>query len=252
MATKFEPRILSFLCNWCSYAGADLAGVSRFQYPPNIRVIRTMCSGRVDPVFILGAFLSGFDAVLVLGCHLGDCHYLNGNYHAEKKMHLTQRLLGIAGVNPHRLHLDWVSAAEGMRFAQIVTNFTTQVRELGPLGREESLIQCLKAAKAAVQQEKVRWLVGKELDLIEKGNIFGEKITPSKWETLLNAIIEGEYKKMRITLQLEETPRSVKEIADFSKLSPLEVSSHLTDLEEAGQVRLHSIADRTPKYVRAR
>jgi coenzyme F420-reducing hydrogenase delta subunit len=251
MKPDFEPKILSFLCNWCSYAGADFAGVSRFQYPPNIRVIRTMCSGRVDPVFVLQAFLSGFDAVLVLGCHPGDCHYINGNYHAEKKMHLTRRLLAIAGVSHQRLHLDWVSAAEGMRFAQIVTNFTNQVRELGPLGKEESQVQPLKAAKAAVQQEKLRWLVGRELDLIEKGNVFGEKMTSSKWEALLDTIIQEDYKKMLIANYIEQIPRSVKEIAGFSGLTPVEVSSHLVNLEEAGQVCLHSIEGRTPRYVKA-
>ena len=127
----FEPKILGFLCNWCSYAGADLAGVSRIQYPTNIRVIRVMCSGRVDPVFIAEAFIRGIDGVIVLGCHLGDCHYISGNYETELKMTMLSKLLNLINFSD-RLHLDWVSAAEGNRFAQIVGEFTEHIRKLGP------------------------------------------------------------------------------------------------------------------------
>ncbi|MBA7504528.1 hypothetical protein ES706_03172 [subsurface metagenome] len=129
---EFEPKILAFCCNWCAYAGADLAGVSRMQYPPNIRIIRVMCSGRVEPEFVLKAFTLGADGVLVLGCHPGDCHYLSGNYKTMRRVPLTKRLLGQFGVEQERLKLEWVSAAEGARFAQVVTDFTSKVKELGP------------------------------------------------------------------------------------------------------------------------
>ncbi len=129
---EFEPKILAFCCNWCAYAGADLAGVSRMQYPPNIRIIRVMCSGRVDPEFVLKAFTLGADGVLVLGCHPGDCHYLSGNYKTMRRVPLTKRLLEQFGVEQERLKLEWVSAAEGARFAQVVTDFTSKVKELGP------------------------------------------------------------------------------------------------------------------------
>lgn len=129
---EFEPKILAFCCNWCAYAGADLAGVSRMQYPPNIRIIRVMCSGRVDPEFVLKAFTLGADGVLVLGCHPGDCHYLSGNYKTMRRVPLTKRLLEQFGVEQERLKLEWVSAAEGARFAQVVTDFTSRVKELGP------------------------------------------------------------------------------------------------------------------------
>ena len=130
---NFEPRIVGFLCNWCSYAGADLAGVSRMQYPPNIRVIRVMCSGRVDPVLILKAFASGADGVLVLGCHPGDCHYLAGNYKTMRRVPLLREMLKQLGIEEERLRLDWVSASEGDRFARIVKEMTEKVSELGPL-----------------------------------------------------------------------------------------------------------------------
>ena len=127
-----DPRILAFLCNWCSYAGADLAGVSRFQYPPSIRVIRVMCSGRVDPVFILKAFENGVDGVLVGGCHPGDCHYISGNLAAEKRMNNLKIVLEILGIGAERLRLEWVSASEGAKFQATVQEFTEKIKKLGP------------------------------------------------------------------------------------------------------------------------
>jgi F420-non-reducing hydrogenase iron-sulfur subunit len=129
----FEPKIAGFLCNWCSYTGADLAGVSRIQSAPNVRVIRTMCSGRVDPTFILKAFQLGADGVIVMGCHLGDCHYQEGNYKTIRRIPFLKRLIAGFGIDPRRLRLEWVSASEGDRFAQVVNQFTEEVRQLGPL-----------------------------------------------------------------------------------------------------------------------
>lgn len=129
----FEPNILVFCCNWCSYAGADLAGVSRFQYPPNIRVIRVMCSGRVDPSFVLKALKNGADGVLVSGCHIGDCHYISGNeYTKERFERLHTILIKQLGIDSKRVRLEWVSASEGKRFAEVITEFTNQIKELGP------------------------------------------------------------------------------------------------------------------------
>lgn len=129
---SFEPRIVVFACNWCSYAGADLAGVSRMQYPPTTRVIRVMCSGRVTPGFILEAFRLGADGVLVTGCHPGDCHYISGNQNAVVTVNKTARLLELLGIEKGRLRLEWVSAAEGALFAHLMTEFSEQVRALGP------------------------------------------------------------------------------------------------------------------------
>lgn len=128
----FNPRILAFTCNWCSYAGADLAGVSRMQYPPNVRLIKVMCSGRVTPSMLLHAFRSGVDGVLFTGCHIGDCHYISGNKNAQKVYELTVKLMKALGIDPERLRQEWVSAAEGERFAAIVTEFTSKMKELGP------------------------------------------------------------------------------------------------------------------------
>lgn len=132
MTEQFEPRILGFLCNWCSYAGADLAGVSRISYPTNIRIIRAMCSGRVDPLHVLEAFRQGIDGVLVTGCHPGDCHYITGNYACEKRVKFLKDVLAQVGIDPRRLRLEWVSASEGGKFAKVVKEMIEEVRKLGP------------------------------------------------------------------------------------------------------------------------
>jgi coenzyme F420-reducing hydrogenase delta subunit len=134
MTTDFEPQIVGFLCRWCSYAGADLAGTSRLTYTPLLRVIRVPCSGRVDPLLVLKAFQEGADGVMVLGCHPGDCHYVEGNYHARRRYALMHSVLEYIGIARERLLVDWVSAAEGGRFAEMATAFAAEVKELGPWG----------------------------------------------------------------------------------------------------------------------
>ena len=129
----FEPKIIGFLCNWCSYTGADLAGVSRIKSAPNVRILRTMCSGRVDPSFILKAFQLGADGVIVMGCHIGDCHYQEGNYKTIRRLPFLKRLIKDFGIDPRRLRLEWVSASEGDKFAKIVNEMTEEIRQLGPL-----------------------------------------------------------------------------------------------------------------------
>ena len=129
----FEPKIIGFLCNWCSYAGADLAGVSRIQYPPNIRIIRVMCSGRIDPAFVFEAFKDGADGVLVAGCHLpSDCHYISGNFKAFRRINLLKRVLKEFGLEPERLRLEWISASEGDKFAAVVRSMVEEIKKLGP------------------------------------------------------------------------------------------------------------------------
>jgi len=130
--SEWQPRLLGFLCQWCSYAGADLAGTSRKKYPANIRVIRVPCSGRVDPLFILKALRLGFDGVLVSGCHPGDCHYQTGNYFTRRRLAITKKFFEYLGIDPGRLQASWVSASEGGKFAELVTEMTQEIRQLGP------------------------------------------------------------------------------------------------------------------------
>jgi len=129
---NFEPKIVAFCCNWCSYAGADLAGTSRIQYSPNIRVIRVMCSGRVNPMFVLKALSIGADGVLVLGCHPGDCHYIEGNYKTMRRIPLLKKMLKQLGIEEERVRLEWVSASEGAKFAEVTDGFTQAIKNIGP------------------------------------------------------------------------------------------------------------------------
>jgi len=133
MTPEYEPKLVGFLCNWCSYAGADLAGVSRFQYPTNLRVIRVMCSGRVHPAHILEAFKDGADGVLVAGCHIPtDCHYISGNFKAQRRVAMVKKLMEQLGIEPERLRLEWISAAEGDKFAKTIREMTADLKKLGP------------------------------------------------------------------------------------------------------------------------
>ncbi len=129
---SFRPTIISFLCNWCSYTGADLAGTSRMKYASNIRVIRVMCSGRIDPTFVLKALREGADGVLICGCHPGDCHYHEGNYKCLRRFHLLQKYIEQMGIHKDRIRLEWVSASEGKRFAEVVNSMTDTIKKLGP------------------------------------------------------------------------------------------------------------------------
>ncbi len=136
MEKAFEPKIIAFLCNWCSYAGADLAGVSRIQYPPNIKAIRVMCSGRVNPLYVLRCFQNGIDGVLVAGCHPGECHYQQGNLYAKRRLALTRKLLEFIGIEPERLFVAWVSASEGKKFAEVAEKMVNELKKLGPINQE--------------------------------------------------------------------------------------------------------------------
>ena len=130
--TEFEPVIIGLTCNWCAYAGADLAGTSKIQYPPNIRIIRVMCTGRIEPEFIFDAFRMGADGVLIGGCHLGDCHYQEGNYKTALRVSITREVLKSLGIEPERVRLEWISASEGKKFSETVKSFIEEIRKLGP------------------------------------------------------------------------------------------------------------------------
>jgi F420-non-reducing hydrogenase iron-sulfur subunit len=132
MESEFKPRIVGFLCNWCAYAGADLAGTSRLQYAPNVLPVRVMCSSRVDQTLLLVAYLDGADGVLVAGCHPGDCHYQTGNYYARRRFAVTKKVFEELGLETNRLRLSWISAAEGARYAQVMKEFTREIAAAGP------------------------------------------------------------------------------------------------------------------------
>ena len=253
---SFEPKILGFLCNWCSYAGADLAGVSRIQYPPNIRVIRVMCSGRIDPMFIFKALQLGIDGVIVMGCHIGDCHYIEGNYEAERKFVMVLKLIEhLKNDFGYRVRLEWVSASEGVRFGEVVTSFTDQVRELGPSPLsgdtpDTDLLKKLKALELAAGSKRLRALVGRQRIITEQENVYEEKIDKQEFDKLFNKAILEEYERHRVLLALEEKSKSVKDIAAEINVDPSVVLEHMLILKGRMLVDFKEIVGITPIYMR--
>ena len=251
---SFEPKILGFLCNWCSYAGADLAGVSRIQYPPNMRVIRVMCSGLVDPMFIFQALQQGIDGVFVMGCHPGDCHYLEGNYEAEKKFDMTTKFLSMINLDK-RVRLDWVSASEGVRFGQVVSDFIEHIRELGPSpvsgdNPDENLLVKLMAMEVAAGTDRMRALVGRERKITEEENAYGEVVPVEKFMGIFDSAIHDEYIRARILLSLNKDPKSVKDLALEIEIDPSEVLENILILKGRAQVDMQEIIGITPVYMR--
>jgi F420-non-reducing hydrogenase iron-sulfur subunit len=243
----FEPKIVAFLCNWCAYAGADLAGVSRLQYPPSIRTIRVMCSGRVDPLFVLEAFKDGCDGVLVSGWHFGDCHYLEGNVQAEKKIRLTQKLFDIAGIGKDRLHLAWVSSAEAQRFVEVVTNVTESIKsqwEFYP----NAFTSELAAAEMTLSGETLRWMVGKEVTITTKGDVYGRKWDIESYESILDFVLEREYQKNLIYQTVKEGYTSVRDISKKIGLDLKRISYLMADLEKTNRVEFAGMKDSIPVF----
>ena len=149
MSEDFEPKLVGFLCNWCTYTGADLAGTSRMKYAPNLRAIRVMCSGRIDPTFVVKALVEGADGVLIGGCHFGDCHYQEGNYKTMRRIPILKKLLKQFGIEPERVRLEWISASEGRKYADVINEFTETIRKLGPLGLTKPNLEPLAEGVAA-------------------------------------------------------------------------------------------------------
>lgn len=219
MATghKFEPSILGFLCNWCCYAGADLAGVSRYQYPPNMRVIRLMCSGRVDPAHIFRAFSTGQDAVFIGGCHINDCHYVTeGNYDALSMVYICKKLLEQIGLSPERLRLEWVSAGEGIRFAHIMNEFIPKIEKLGPLGIGEGMNESeLKFKLEAVTRltPYIKLVQSERLAAPARTEAAYHKFySGEEFNRLFNELIADKLEKSQAVLRLREKPRPSGEV----------------------------------------
>ena len=250
---KFEPKIIGFLCNWCSYAGADLAGVSRIQYPPNIRVVRVMCSGRIDPIIPLEVFMRGADGVIVLGCHPADCHYVEGNLYEERKIKMLKKLLALTGFGPERLRLDWVSASEGQRFALIVTEFTDQIMRLGPSpvsGKSPDLkvLENLEAARNAASDFRLRVLVGRERELTEKNNVYNEKVSQEEFDSLLDEVVEAEFIRQKIHLLTRTEPLSIKALSEETALKPAAVLKQIVNMRRRNMITVDHIQGTTPLY----
>jgi coenzyme F420-reducing hydrogenase delta subunit len=209
-----------------------------------------MCSGRVDPVFIPKAFLAGYDGVMVLGCHPGDCHYLTGNVHAEQKMGLTRKLLVMEKIESERLLLDWVSAGEGERFSRVMREFVEKIRSLGPFPLDQETKRKLEAVEASLEGEKIRWMVGKGYELTEKENVYGERLSREKLEKLIEETIRDELIKNRIIGIVRSNHLSAKEISDTLNLELKETLSYLASLVGDGKIGFDpSEEGKIPKYI---
>ena len=239
---EFKPRILGFLCNWCCYGGADLAGVSRFQYPPYIRVIRVMCSGRVDLAFILRAFSNGQDGVFVGGCWTGDCHYItDGNYDALSMIQLCRKLLEHIGVNPERLRLEWVSAGEGIRFANIMNEFSMKIENLGPLGKSEGIDKKALKSKFEAVTNLVPYIKLVEMERLrvrfKSDEEYYNFFTSDEFNRLFDETVREKLAISQIISLLKEEPHTSGEISKILGLTTSEVSRHLNSSTRQGLVR---------------
>jgi coenzyme F420-reducing hydrogenase delta subunit len=242
------------MCNWCSYAGADLAGVSRYQYPTNIRILRVMCSARVDPSIILEMFLQGADGVFVGGCHLGDCHYIMGNYYAQLRMKLASKILEKTGFGKDRLRLEWVSASEGERFSKLMKEFTEQISALGPSpikgsDADPDIKQAMESARNVSKDFRLRTLVGKEYAITEQANVYSQKVSHEDMERLMDNAIESELARNRILTATKETPKSVKELSGEIKIPTDKVLEHIVVLRRKNLIGLARIDGNSPKFI---
>lgn len=242
IATEFKPTIVGFLCNWCCYGGADLAGVSRFQYPPYLRVIRLMCSGRVDLAFIFRAFAKGADGVFIGGCHLNDCHYdPEGNYDALGNTLMSKRILEHLGVNPERLRLEWVSAGEGIRFAEVMSDFSMKVKSLGPLGNSEGIDTAELKSRLEGATDLVPYI-----KLVERERLrvpvrtdegYRKFFASDEFNELFNELILDKLVMSRIMGFLRKKPVRAVELSASLDLDPSEVARHLQELTEKGLIK---------------
>ncbi len=241
-AREFMPTIVGFLCNWCCYGGADLCGVSRFQYPPYLRVIRLMCSGRVDLAFVFEALAKGADGVFIGGCHLNDCHYVpEGNYDALGNSLMAKKILSHLGVNPDRLRLEWVSAGEGIRFAEVMNDFSRKVKALGPIGSSESvekaeLCSRLEAARSLVPYIK---LVERERLRVPKRTEEGyqEFFGSQAFEKLFSELVLDKLTLARLMRFVRANTVHAHDVCERLGLEASEAARHIEDLAQQGLIR---------------
>jgi F420-non-reducing hydrogenase iron-sulfur subunit len=217
-----------------------------------------MCSGRVDPLMIVEAFIQGKDGVAVMGCKLGECHYIAGNYHAKTRMHRMRKLLqNVAGLSPERLFNDWVSTAEDQKLIGMLGQFHERLKQLGPLGKEagfstSELQYRLKILKTMLHNERIRWLISKEIDLVSEQNVYGEKIPEDTYDQIINDAFQVELRRHKILQCLKEKPQSTKEISRKIELPPDKVLEEIVVLWKEGSIVLDKTEGSTPIYKEAR
>ena len=249
----FRPKIIGFICNWSLPTGVDVASPSTIHGYPKIRIVRVMCVGRIDPAIVLETFAKGADGVLVIGCHPPDCHYIEGNLQVERKTKMLKKLISRTGLESERLRLDWAYTSEIERFAKIIDDFRNQVTALGqsPLAGERpdtNVLLNIRAAKAAAEGFRLRLLVGREIELTEKENMYGEKISQEEFDKAMDVAIETEYLRNRIYLLVKNVPLSVRELSEHLDVDPREVLHHIVVMRQEGVVAVGEVKGTTPLY----
>ena len=238
---KFEPLIVAYCCNWCSYAGADLAGTSRFEYPTNIRIIRVMCTGRMDSALVLETLRMGADGVLIAGCHPGDCHYQKGNFMMEKRFDYLKKAVKSIGIEPERVRLEWISASEGGKWAALVREMTEEIKQLGPSSFR--LAQDLKKTDATIdafKSQRLRWVVGRSQIKVE--------IEEDKYRQTVDLIMRDEIERHMITGALKEKgPLTAEELVQVTGLQPSKIVQHLIALRRDGKV--NEVGEKNRQYL---
>jgi F420-non-reducing hydrogenase iron-sulfur subunit len=253
-ARSHEPRIVGFLCNWCSYAGADLAGVSRIQYPPNLKVIRVMCSGGVDPVLVVEALIRGADGVLVAGCHIGDCHYIQGNLYTKNRMLILKEILTKLGIESSRVQLQWVSASEGAKFASVVSDFTEELKEMGPSpfsGDQPDIdqLEALYILRNILEDFRINIFMTRMRDWLEDGNVYGEKLSEETVLDHVRTVIDDEFIRTRIIFATKEKPMTVEALSEILKEATQKVLEHIVTLRDRDLLRVEGTEGDSPLYI---
>ena len=242
MQQEFNPKILGFMCNWCCYAAADSAGVARYQYPPNVRTIRIMCTGRMDPLFIVDGFYAGADGIFVGGCHLGECHYQLGNYDAMLTAEFVRKVLAEIGIDSERFALEWASAAEGPRYVHLITEFTNKIKSLGPLGGPENVDMGalrikLMAARSALEEAKLRTSFGNLTKGFRKEGDYSEQTLQEKVNEKLAKVISTEVGKHETLLRIQnEGPISLDDLAKKVGMPPSDIEKYVATFSKRGLV----------------
>jgi len=246
-----EPKITCFVCNW-AFSEEELP-VGSMPKAANVNVVRVMCIGRIDPVVVLETFMRGVDGIVLIGCASPDCHFVEGNVHAELTVNVLRKLLALADLEPDRLELRLISPIEEARFTKIITDFTRQLKKLGssPLAREKCDVKILEnalAAKNAVAGFRLRALTGKEKELTTSVNVYGKRASQEEFDSLLDETVKTEFTRHKILLLAKEKPFSVKELAKILNMKPFFVLRHVLNMRRRGMIALDSIEGTTPLY----
>ena len=231
-----------------------MAGVSRLQYTPEIKIVRLMCTGRVDPALVAGAFKKGLDGLLVVGCYFGDCHYISGNFQARAKMDFTRKLLKHIGVNEERLAFRQCSSGEASVFVDLVGKFDEKIRELGPIGgggdrlKAPEIFEKIGTAQAVLAGEKIRWVIGKRTPFLETGNMYGEIFTEHEFNRAIDMIIVEETEVQEILAKLRQGAQSVTDLAKALAIPSERIFRYITALKRKNMVTLEKVSGRSPIF----